>query len=60
MEMNIELNEAYIKKCATVLKEYLKLVNIELKQSNALIAISKMHGYENWNTLSAILKRETK
>ena len=45
------------KKQAAILKEYFKSKNIDVKLSYCYEAISKMHGYENWNTYSAILKR---
>ncbi|HAU0369115.1 TPA: hypothetical protein JBF73_07855 [Legionella pneumophila] len=43
-----------VKKQATILKEYLKEANIEMSHSSCLHAVAKIHGYKNWNTLSAL------
>lgn len=44
-------------KQAAILKDYLKQKDIKLGQQSCLHAISKINGFENWQTMSAIIKR---
>lgn len=58
--MKIEITKDLLKAQIKILREYLKAADFELSQSSAYHAVSKMYGFENWNTLSAHLKEETK
>lgn len=53
--MKIELNKELIKRQVTILKESL---HEKLSRSAAYNVLSKMYGFENWNTLSAFLNNE--
>ena len=56
--MQINLTKDVIKSQVEVMRTYLKVVDIELKQMNAYNCLSKMYGFSDWNTLSATLKKE--
>ena len=51
-----ELTIALVKNQASILKDYLKQANSAISHSSCLHAISKIHGYEDWNTMCAMLK----
>lgn len=55
--MQINLTREIVKKQAKKLKEELKQF-YELKNSNALHIVSKLYGFKNWNTASAILPED--
>ncbi|MCK9373626.1 MAG: glyoxalase superfamily protein [Sulfuricurvum sp.] len=46
----------HIKNCAKVLKNELKTVGISIKHGHSLEISSKILGFKNWDTASAILK----
>ncbi|GEM_PF-4803125 len=49
-----------VKNQAAVLKEYLKQNNSGISHSSCLHAIAKIHGYRDWNTMSANLEKKQK
>lgn len=51
------LSIAEIKRQASLLKDFLSQTNAAISQSSCLQAVAKMHGFKDWNTLSANLKK---
>ena len=47
-----------IKAQASILEEFLKQKNSAITHSSCLQAISKIHGFNNWSILSAVLKKK--
>lgn len=47
-----------IKRQATILKEFLSQNNATISLSSCLQAVAKMHGFKDWNTMSATLKKK--
>ncbi len=47
-----------VKRQAALLKDFLIQNNTAISQSSCLQAVAKIHGFKDWNTLSAALKRQ--
>ena len=45
------------KRQAELLKKYLNEKEIEIGHSQCLHAVSRMYGYKDWNTFSAVIKK---
>lgn len=56
--MNIEINQKSFKQSVKRVKNHLDKKDIAIQHSALLEAMSVFIGYENWNTLNAIFKRE--
>lgn len=55
-EFKMTINE--VKKQAILLKAFLKQKDIDIKLSSCYQIIAKMNGYDDWNTMSAQLKKQ--
>lgn len=56
--MKIEINQKSFKQSVKRVKNHLDKKDIAIQHSALLEAMSVFIGYENWNTLNAIIKRE--
>ncbi len=56
--MNIELNSEIVKAQAMRLHVFVKEKCPGFKLSHAYHALAQIYGFKNWNTLSALIKRE--
>lgn len=56
--MNIEINQKSFKQSVKRVKNHLDKKDIAVQHSALLEAMSVFIGYENWNTLNAMFKRE--
>lgn len=57
--ITIVLSEEAIKKQASILKKFIN-DNKELTHTASLHAISRIYGFKNFNTLKALLNKESK
>ncbi|QBR84699.1 hypothetical protein E3983_10175 [Legionella israelensis] len=48
-----------VKKQASILKDFLNKQNNSITHSSCLEAISKIHGFPNWNTASALIEKQS-
>ncbi len=52
------VNKETIKRQVKVIRDFLAANEISLNQSSAYNCVSKMYGFENWNTFSAFLNKK--
>lgn len=56
--MQLEINKEILKNQVKVLREFLKKGGINLNQSVSYSLLAIIYGFESWNHLSAIIKKE--